>query len=775
MTASGRRSEDRRTRRRRPARIGLVLLVCVAPLWVGGAPPSAIPVSLGLALATALALWLSKPQKRWRRPRGLWIAGAMILLSVVSLAPLPPKVTRALQPEVHTAMVEAGIDGWRPLSLAPGATSLELAELSLLAIVFVLGAQFSWRRVAGAVTTASVSVAVIGVVQEALGMGSVLGLYAPRLDRTGSMAMFTTFINPNHQASLFGLGAACAFALGRSLRRRASHSSDGVEAQRQADLGLACLAACGALLAASVFSISRGALLAQALATVLVVTLVIRARKRGGNDHGKTRIEVVHRIGRLLAAAAPVGLVIVVASLRGVWRDLGSLASDAGYDKPRAVLEGLEVYALSPWVGVGRGAFNDAFTLISERPLEPVFTHLESVPATMLVEWGPLGAVLAVALAGWWIAAFAQDDRTSIRIILLGLFAVGLQSLLDFGPDLLGVSVPMVGMAGAISPRASQDRAASFAPRTTQFGVVVMATVAAVAFIVGRNGTFVTRRQVDAEIAVAPPPSPETEHRLIRRRPLDAHLHLSLARAHGRAGEWEAAGRRAGAARRIDPRGVDPWVLEAEALRRLGEPGVARERLANGLVRLDTPPSAAFASHVADRFPEPMRLVEAIQDASPTMQGAGHLGRALIADHPEHADALAASLLDRDPLDPEHLELRARTRLAVNDPDLALHFARLFAQARPSNGHAHVLQAWAYARRRPADPDRRIAVLEAVVEAETLTERGAVEEELIRALRSRGTPADLERARALGLRLLRRPAKASVKQRRRELVHAVSR
>lgn len=748
----------------------------MAPLWIGGAPPSAIPVVLVAALGTAVALWLAAPTKSWRRPRGLWLAGAMLALTVLSLVPFPPSVTRALQPDLGTAMAQAGIDGWRPLSLAPGATSLELAELSVLVIVFVVGAQFSWRRVAGAVTVAAVSVATVGVVQEALGLRSVLGLYAPRLDRTGSTAMFTTFVNPNHQASLFGLGAACAFALGRSLRRRAAQSSDAEGAQRQADLGLACLGASGALVAATVFSVSRGALLAQGLAMILAVVLLAQARRRDRDAAAAARGGPGRRVVRVIAAAAPVGLVVAVAGVRGVWRDVGSLASDGGaYDKPRAVLEGVEAYSLSPWVGVGRGAFVDAFALVTKRPPEPVFTHLESVPATMLVEWGPLGALLAVALAGWWIAAFAYDDRTSVRLILLGLLAVAAQSLLDFGPDLLGVSVPMVAIAGAIAPRAGDRGAAEFAPRTTQIAIVTIAAVAVAAFAVGRDATFVTRRQLDATIAANAPPSRDTEDRLVRRRPLDAHLHLSLARAHGRAGDWAAAGKRARAARRIDPRGVDAWVLEAESLWRAGDRDQARERLVAGLVRLSAPPPSAFASHVAARFPEPSRLEKAVRHASPTMQGVVHLCRAMLKEHPEHADVLSASLIDIAPFNPEHLELRARAKLATDDPDLALHFARLLAQVRPSDGHAYVLQAWAYTRRTPADPDRRIAVLEAVVEADTLTERGAVEEELIRALRSRGTPADLERARALGLRLLRRPAKASVKQRRRELVHAVGR
>src|SRR5262249_28493945 len=103
----------------------------------------------------------------------------------------------------------------------------------------------------------------------------------------------------------------------------------------------------------------------------------------------------------------------------------------------------------APWVGVGRGALEPAFTRVHPASAFVTFSHLENEYIQSVVEWGVPGA-LALAAAMSWLAIVAirrWRDGPLAASALGGLAVVAVQSNVDFGVELLGLAVPITVVA----------------------------------------------------------------------------------------------------------------------------------------------------------------------------------------------------------------------------------------------------------------------------------------------------------------------------------------
>jgi hypothetical protein len=763
----------RQRERRRSWSQALLLLAAGSPaLMLGGVPPAAVLAFLGVMLL----LWqrlCTRSQSPLLVPRAAVLGVAATLVTLAQWVPVPG-VQQALAPELHAVVEQAlagtGVEARPGLSPSPGDTGLECARLCGLTLLFVAAAQLSWRTAATAVALSGSAVALVGLAHEAFGLQAIYGVYAPRdVDLATLPSMLSTFVNPNHQSGLLLLGTFAAGGLAADQHRQGLDTRDPSKVDRYGDRFLAAMAALTVQVPALVLSLSRGAIVALLLVAPVATWLGLR-RQRSERQSQRRRSRHMSPL-RMVVAVGLVGLFLLVAQ-HGAWRELGTLLDladpDADLDtKLRVARDSLGLVHLSPWLGIGRGAFIDAFPPHDSRPSHVLHTHLESAPLTMVVEWGPIfGGAMVLGTVAWWghamIAHRHRHDGAARQLVLLGLLATALQNAADFGFEFLGVAAPAVALAGALTPKPTWR----WAPRRARWiGSAGLVGALALAWLC-RPHTFTERPEVDAEIhagrvdpaAVAP------------WRPLDGRLHGLWARRAGEQGDFDTARARAEVALSRRPGLVDAWLVLASAQRELHAPRALVDRsMAEGLARLHDPPSAALVEHLLDHYPEPRALAALCPREGPPWR---LLVDALRPVAPRHADALAAAHAEHAPDDPAPLYVRHALAMQAGNAGLALHLARLLRSSVPEQAAAHLAVAAAL---RTFDPPRLREVEQALGQALRQAPlpddraRGDVEEELLRTLIDLGDEASLARARALAPELLSRPAERETR-RRRELL-----
>lgn len=763
----------RRAERRRSWAQALVLVAAGSPaLMLGGVPPTAVLVFLVLVLA----LWqrlCARSQSPLLVPRVVLLGLGASLVTCAQWAPVPG-LREALAPELHAAVAEAlagtGVEPRAGLSVSPGDTGLECARLVGLTLLLVAAAQLSWRTAATAAAMSGTAVALLGFAHEALGLHAIYGVIAARdVDLTTLPSMLSTFVNPNHQSGLLLLGIFAAGGLAADQHRQGLDTRDPSKVDRYGDRFLAAMAALTVQVPALVLSLSRGAIVALVLIGPLAAWLGLR-RQRSERHSQRRRSRHMSPL-RMVVVAGIVGLFLLVAQ-HGAWRELATLMDladpDADLDtKLRVAHESLGLVPLSPWLGIGRGAFIDAFPPLDSRPTHVLHTHLESAPLCMIVEWGPIfGGLMVLGTTAWWVHAMIaharRHDGSARQIVLLGLLAAALQNVADFGFEFLGVAAPAVALAGALSPTPAwrwQPRRARVLGSAALVGALALAWVS-------RPHAFTQRPGVDAEIhagtrdpaAVAP------------WRPLDGRLHGLWARRAAERGDWATARARAEVALARRPGLVDAWLVLSAAQHEQGAPAALVDRsMAEALERLHDPPSEALVEHVLRRYPSPAALASLCPRGSEPWR---LLVDALRPLSPAHADALAAAHAAHAPDDPAPLYVRHALAMDAGNPGLALHHARLLRALVPEQAAAHLAVTAAL---RGFDPPRLGEVEQALEQALRQAPlpddraRGELEEELLRTQLDLGDEASLRRARALVPELLSRPADRETR-RRRELL-----
>jgi hypothetical protein len=768
-SARGRRQQEQR----RSWSQALLLAAAGSPaLMLGGVPPTAVLAFL----LVMLLLWqrlCTRSTSPLLVPRAALLGMGATLVTFAQWAPLPG-VQEALAPELHAAVRAAlagsGVEARPGLSPSPGDTGLECARLVGLTFLFVAAAQLSWRTAATAAALAGSAVALIGFAHEALGFQAIYGIYAARdVDLAVLPSMLSTFVNPNHQSGLLLLGIFAAGGLAADQHRQGLDTRDPSKVDRYGDRFLAAMAALTVQVPALVLSLSRGAIVALLVVGPVATWLGLR-RQRSERQSQRRRSRHMSPL-RMVVAVGLVGLFLLVAQ-HGAWRELGTLLDLADPDadletKLRVARESALLLELSPWLGIGRGAFIDVFPPFDSMPSHVLHTHLESAPLTMVVEWGAaFGGVMVLGTVAWWVHAMIshrrRHDGAARQLVLLGLLAAALQNVADFGFEFLGVAAPAVAMAGALSPKPAWRWApgrARWIGSAALVGALVLAALC-------RPHAFTQRFAVDAAIH-AGQVDPAT---VAPWRPLDGRLHGLWARHAAEQGDWDTAHARAEAAIERQPGNVDAWLILAAAQHEQHEAeAVARRSMRTGLALLHDPPDAALVEYLLARYPEPEALAALCpRQATPWRL----LVDALRPVAPRHADALAAAHQGHAQGDPAPLYVRYELAMQAGNPALALHHARLLRALAPEQAAAHLAVAAAL---RAFDPPRLVEVEQALQYA--LREaplpddraRGDVEEELLRALIDLGDEASLVRARALAPELLARPAERETR-RRRELL-----
>ncbi|MCM2332400.1 MAG: O-antigen ligase family protein, partial [Anaeromyxobacteraceae bacterium] len=421
--------------------VGVQLLAGVLvlnALWRGGVSWQAQALTAVLC-AAALVMAVHRPARHRggdlassRKPASVLVLalGGMALLVALQLAPLPPAVLAALSPagaEVQASTLGplGGYPAWRPLSLDPGATALELAKLASWTMAAAAAAVLARSRErqerllrALGLAGAAVAVACYGAALAGLG----------RLTESGAV-----FVNPNHLASFLAL--TCWIALGFGLRARGP--------QRVAWLGAFVAAGSQVFL-----SLSRAGIAAFFVGAGVAAILAIRSGHAARAVEGLAG-ERSWRALRPFVAPVAVFSALAVTAWLALDRVVGELRTLTEIDADvKLSLWPLAWQALGqhPLVGVGRGAFGSVFPAYKVEPAQVTFTHLENTWLQVPLDVGVPAGLALLAILGWaWVAAVRSRDLSRPMIgALAGIAAVAAHDLFDFSLELNAVAVPFL-------------------------------------------------------------------------------------------------------------------------------------------------------------------------------------------------------------------------------------------------------------------------------------------------------------------------------------------
>jgi O-antigen ligase len=475
------------TKAPRGARLALTVLVAMVVLspWPMGSvdPPAARVITL-VSLVTALAAFLldARRDAPVTLPIPLWPLGALWLLGVAQLVPLPEPVHRLVapgsaavwHPESPAAAAVLG-PGPRPISVHPEATRRTLAfGTGLLALALAAAPALRDRRVllraTVAVVAGAVAVAVYALVARLVFGNKLYGIWS-----VPTVAPFGPFVNKNHFAGYVELAALLALGLASGLASEARRGRDWlswIESPRARDVVLASGAAVVLILAVPV-SLSRGgvASLTAGLATFVLLGLWER-RERSP----RAFLSIALNAGVLLLALYAV---LPTEARSRLWSLAGITTEQSGSFRLGVWRDTLRLVASSPWVGSGFGAFEDALLRFKTGAGHLAIQHAESDCLELVAEGGVAAGLLA--LAGLILvfrhgfrrltSASTPQVRRLARGVMASLVAVGAHSLYDFN-----LRIPSNALACALLVAAALASPDGTARRLGTVAPVVLAT-----------------------------------------------------------------------------------------------------------------------------------------------------------------------------------------------------------------------------------------------------------------------------------------------------------
>lgn len=437
----------------------LWLPVVVAPLLAGTAER---PYTLWVAALGGLAGLLAAV-RTWRRSEGLrvsFFAAALFCALVATLlqcVPLPPGLRAALAPGSDATLRQllAGLGdppAALPLSVDPGATANEAVRLAgYLSLLVALGTLRQRRghsvRLGRVVYGTASAVAALGALA-ALGV-PLPELWAVPADGATRALLPAVFYNSNHMAALLAVGGT--LTVGAALQAA----------------GRGERLVCGLLLALQDLAL-LGTLSRAGIAVGLGGQLVVLVSCWWGSLRS-------HAWRGLFALALPllaVGLLVLGSpawrgALRLRFAELSPAALLTAGSKVRAWVDALPLLRGHWALGVGRGAFEDAFAGVHRLAGATRFVYLENQWLQAVVDWGVpvglvLGALLGLGLRDAWRGLGRGDAARPVpadshnphapgrRAALVALIGLLLHNLADFNLEVGGVAVAAIALAAVV-------------------------------------------------------------------------------------------------------------------------------------------------------------------------------------------------------------------------------------------------------------------------------------------------------------------------------------
>ncbi len=412
-------------------------MLVVSPQLLGGVFPWTVAIICLMAGITGLltSRRLSATSSR-RTPAQLldWAMFAAWVWTAFQLVPLPPSVISLFVPEsleawrASATLLDRTQRSWVPLSLDPGATVLELAKGSAILVAYLAARAhaLSERRdwVLAAVGISAATMALVALGHRLANATQVFGLYEPVY--AGSR-LLAPLMNENHLAGFMALAVPVLVGLAIDANRRELQIAWGLSALSCAIVG--------------VLTFSRGGIGALGLGLgIFAAGSVLRSRDPSSPRHSM-RAAVV-------GASLLLGVGVVVALTGDALKQEFSHTHNrmAKFEAAEAAFPMVADHWLT---GVGRGAFSVAFA--GEHGGAKRFFYPENLLVQWTSEWGLVVGLGLLLLISWSLArSFSRVHAYATLGGVAGLAALGVQQLVDFSLELVGVAVVAAATLGAV-------------------------------------------------------------------------------------------------------------------------------------------------------------------------------------------------------------------------------------------------------------------------------------------------------------------------------------
>lgn len=444
------------------------VLVGTAPLAVGAAHQPTVVAFVSACSACLLFLTISRDGRRGANPWAMAAPLAFVALPLSQLLPIPTALlSRFASATVQLVTQGGGVPHFLWLSLDAPSTLLTLAKSVAGLAVFVVAADTasaarrSRNLFVKAVAISGLVGLLIAIVHRIWGVALIYGRFG-----SSRPLLNGPFVNSNHNAEFLELATfaniACALAFGTRFQKILWTAG-------------AVFCAAGALA-----TLSRGSILALvAGGGSLGLALLVRRPEPVPNDPGSQGFERRHLVW-LVAGVASLSLLALSLGASALLDRLtqGNVLGDIRFALWR---DSLRLLSAHPF-GVGAGAFDRVYPIYRTMSTGHAvrFSHVENQPLQWLLEYGWVGFVVLVVAACLTLRAFAPRSMTPSSLALgAGLLATFTHNFVDFGLDLLGVSLPFWALAGTLAGRAQRAPNAP-APRST---LVMSLTAVALGFL----------------------------------------------------------------------------------------------------------------------------------------------------------------------------------------------------------------------------------------------------------------------------------------------------
>ena len=429
------------------------LILCVAAVFfsifiIGGAERWGQAL-VAITGAGALATVLLSRRRFERKPILLIALFSAAGWTAVQCVPLPDGLVSALSPTLDAIRD----DGLKLVGVtAPSTLSMDLsASLRMLAMLLALSSiayvalwiaasERGRYSLIASVAGLAIVAAVVSAGHKLFDARSLYGLYTPLQSSTPIMG---PLLNPNHLGCLMAVGAILSGSL--VLYRK----------QTSVQRAIWAVGAC-ACIAVTMATLSRGAAIGLAIG-VFVLLASVFLQKAAQTRGDRSRRE------RFLSTTLPIGVIVVCSLAVSIYVGAGGVVQQlentsmhevsSPNSKFAAWRSSTELVAESPWVGVGRGAFEAVFPRVHPGSGYTIFSHPENEPVEWVVEWGVPATLVLCAMLAWMLVVSIRRWRDGpLAAGSLGaLAAVAFQSNFDFGVELLGIAAPIVVVAATLS------------------------------------------------------------------------------------------------------------------------------------------------------------------------------------------------------------------------------------------------------------------------------------------------------------------------------------
>ena len=483
---------------------------------------------------------------------------------------------------------------------------------------------------------ASAVVFVVSIQQTVSETDSVLWVFRPltttQFGADTLLGFRTPFINPNHAAEFFEIGAMAT--LGLCLFSR----------ERWRLLTLGCGMAC---LIGVVLTGSTGGAVAALFGLCFLGSLRL--------------FQTRWTLGRWVIPAA-VAVVLLVSTVSVVRAGLGerTLPTVFQYDsraqsKTAVWPETVRMIRHHAVVGVGRGGFRDAYPRFNSTTVSHSRSYAENEYLQVLAELGLIGGslLLLTVVLTWAVALARWKGDPSIAGALAALLAVGVHSYVDFGLEFAGVGLPFAMLLGMCAASVPLGRPNWPWRRAVPLVVVPALALVFVPMTVRHGSHLTTVKRLASLPAVAE--SETIVEESLRWRPVSTDIALAVAGFYERAHDPGGALRWLGRAMYLAPNESTPHALAARTLAAQGAGDQALLELRLALERTDVE-HKSFYSLLADLTEDPIEaarvlgpsverqsdFVVFVLDRDPSSMLARTLTERLVAEHGTHPASVRA-------------------------------------------------------------------------------------------------------------------------------------